>query len=160
MRVREIMRTEIVTVRTDTSVAELVDVLQAGHAHGCPVLDAEHRLVGFVSQEDVLFGSLGRPPLEDGEETARRVEHVMTSPAIQAHADAELRDVAEMMWRFGIRHLPLVEENRLVGIVSALDFARLFADGTLTLAPAERREAGSSESRTAARPDEPTSEPA
>jgi CBS domain-containing protein len=131
------MSSKVVTVPADLPVSELVDLLQEQHVHGAPVIDSDDRLIGFVSQEDVILGSLGRPPVKDGEEVTRLVRHIMTSPAVQGHEESDLQDIALMMWRFRIRHLPIVRDQQVTGIVSALDFTRLFGEGKLIFAPSD-----------------------
>ena len=61
----------------------------------------------------------------------------MSSPAVQAHEESDLQEIALMMWRFRIRHLPIVRDQQVTGIVSALDFTRLIGEGRLVFAPAE-----------------------
>lgn len=66
MKVKDLMNSAVVTVRADQAVSELFDILQEAHVKGAPVLDGTGALVGFVSQEDVMFGSLevvGKPKL-------------------------------------------------------------------------------------------------
>ena len=137
MKVKDVMSSQVVTVPADLPVSELVDLLQEQHVHGAPVIDPDDRLIGFVSQEDVILGSLGRPSVEDGAEVKRLVRHIMTSPAVQGHEESDLQEIAMMMWSFRIRHLPIVRDQQVTGIVSALDFTRLFGEGRLVFAPSD-----------------------
>ncbi len=140
MLVEDLMQTDVLTVSEDLPVARLVDMLQAAHVHGAPVVDDEQRLIGFVSQEDVLLGTLGtldgdgndeREAGDDGE-PPHRVRDIMTAPAIYTTTQASLADVGNMMWRLRIHHLPVVTRGRVVGIVSSLDFTRLLSQDGLT----------------------------
>ncbi|MBD3868122.1 MAG: CBS domain-containing protein [Acidobacteria bacterium] len=124
MQVKDLMNTGVVTVRADQSVSELFDILQEAHVKGAPVLDEAGALVGFVSQEDVMFGSLGG----GREAEAARVADIMTSPAMSVTATTTVTELAKMMWRFRIHHMPVVQGDRVVGIVSSLDFCRLAAE--------------------------------
>ncbi len=117
------MNAEVVTVRVDQPVSELFDLLQEAHVKGAPVLDRSGTLVGFVSQEDVMFGSLGSG--RDGAPAV--VEEIMTSPAMSVVETTTVQELAEMMWRFRIHHMPVVRADKLVGMVSSLDFCRLAA---------------------------------
>lgn len=146
------MRDGVMTVGEETPVSELVDRLQEAHVHSAPVVDEQGNLVGVVSQEDVILGSLGLPPggevvpdaVQDPVSSARIVRHIMTAPAISTTLETSLIDVARMMWQFRIHHLPVVQAGRVVGMVSSLDFPRLFTEGRIV----ERRKAQA----TAARP--------
>ncbi len=124
MRVKDVMQTAVVTVSEDLTIPVLLDTLQQAHVHGAPVVDDYGELVGFVAQEDILVGSLGRSD-SDGEVT---VADIMTSPAITVAPDSDLHDLARMMWRFRIHHVPVVSGSAVVGIVSSLDFCRLAAE--------------------------------
>ena len=123
MQVGDLMNAEVVTVRVDQSVSELFDLLQEAHVKGAPVLDHSGTLIGFVSQEDVMFGSLGGG--RDGAEAV--VEEIMTSPAMSVVESTTVQELAEIMWRFRIHHMPVVRADKLVGMVSSLDFCRLAA---------------------------------
>ena len=124
MQVKDLMNTAVVTVRVDQKVSELFDILQEAHVKGAPVLDGAGALVGFVSQEDVMFGSLGG---SRGAEAAE-VADIMTSPAMSVTEATTVEELARMMWRFRIHHMPVVRGDRLVGMVSSLDFCRLAAE--------------------------------
>ena len=123
MQVGDLMNAEVVTVRVDQSVSELFDLLQEAHVKGAPVLDLSGALVGFVSQEDVMFGSLGSG--RSGAEPV--VGEIMTSPAMSVVETTTVQELAEMMWRFRIHHMPVVRADKLVGMVSSLDFCRMAA---------------------------------
>jgi CBS domain-containing protein len=137
---RDLMQREVVTVREDVPLADLADLLQQARIHGAPVVSADGRLVGIVSQEDVLFGSMSGPPGGDGDTLARggagesyvtRVGDIMTSPPVTATEETNLRDLCKLMWRLRLRHVPIVEKGKLTGIVSSMDLCRAIADGTI-----------------------------
>jgi CBS domain-containing protein len=123
MRARELMNTEVVTIREDSHVDLLCDLFQVAHVHGVPVLDAGGELVGMVSEEDVIFGTMGLP---DG-----RVRDIMTSPAVCATEETDVVELCRMMWGMRIHHIPIVLEGRVTGIVSSLDLARAVAEGSI-----------------------------
>lgn len=124
MQVKEFMNTSVVTVAVDRTVSELFDILQEAHVKGAPVLDKSGALVGFVSQEDVMFGSLGG----GRDATAAVVGDIMTSPAMSVTEGTTVQELARMMWRFRIHHMPVTRADRVVGMVSSLDFCRLAAE--------------------------------
>jgi len=137
MQARDLMQRDVVTVREDLTVGELADVLQQAHIHGAPVVREDGGLVGFVSQEDVLFGNMGGPPghhdAEPGPEGSRdayvvRVGDIMTAPAVSATEDTDVRDLCRIMWRLRVHHVPIVRDGKVTGIVSSLDLCRVVAD--------------------------------
>ena len=142
MVARDLMQKEVLTVSEDDLLADLCDLLQQAHIHGAPVVAKDGRLVGFVSQEDVLFGSMSGPPRDEdgpgrGEESSGvfrpTVRDIMTSPAVSAMEDTGLRDVCRMMWRLRLHHLPIVNEGKVTGIVSSLDLCRAISDGQIPI---------------------------
>ena len=122
------MCTAVVKVREDLPVGDLIDLFQQEHVHGAPVVDEGDELVGFVSQEDVLFGMMGTASGSGEEEAdAPRVADIMTSPAVFATEQTSLADVCRLMWQLRIHHVPIVRQGKVTGIVSTLDVSRVVA---------------------------------
>jgi CBS domain-containing protein len=137
MRAKDLMQREVATVRTDVPLAELADMLQQAHIHGAPVVADDGVLVGFVSQEDVLFGTMTGPPdppegdrhIPRTDEFVTRVGDIMTAPAVTATEETDVRDLCRLMWRLRLHHIPIVRDDKVMGIVSSLDLCRVIADG-------------------------------
>ncbi len=127
MDVKELMRADVLTVDEQMPVGQLLDLMTAAHVHSAPVVGADGELIGIVSQEDILVGGLGSG---GSEETADLiVSDIMTSPAMGVSTSVAPLDVARLMWRFHIHHVPVIDtENRVIGIVSSLDFCRVLAE--------------------------------
>lgn len=105
-----------VTVRADMKVAALCDLLQERNVNGAPVVDAQGRLVGVVTQEDIIYGAMGSPavdagagPGRPGDEPAgtaaragvhpsRRVVSVLRGRHLQAAPPAPLRPGERPFW--------------------------------------------------------------
>ena len=130
MKARDLMQSDVITVREDASVGQLCDIFQAKHVNGVPVLGQEGDLVGIVSEEDVLFGAMGIPE-EDAAASTTRVGDIMTSPAICATEETDVVELCRMMWGMRIHHIPIVSGTRVTGIVSSLDLVRAVAEGAL-----------------------------
>ena len=124
---RDVMGTGVVKVRADLPVGDLVDLFQQEHVHGAPVVDEADELVGFVSQEDVLFGMMGTAGGESDPADGPRVGDIMTSPAVFATEQTSLADVCRLMWQLRIHHVPIVRQGKLTGLVSSLDVSRAVA---------------------------------
>ncbi len=68
MRARDLMTSEPVTVREEMTIGELCDLLQARNINGAPVVDRRGHLVGIVTQEDIIYGTMGHPtPAKDAD---------------------------------------------------------------------------------------------
>lgn len=105
--------------RTD-SVADVVKLL-AGRRIGCvPVVDEQDRVVGIFSERDVIYGlsTRGAVMLE------LPVGEVMTSPAETIDKDVPILSALSLMTRRRIRHLPIVEDGRMIGFISIGDLVK------------------------------------
>ena len=143
MRVQDVMTIEVVTARPSTSLKDVAAELSRRRISGMPVVDDTGRIVGVVSEADILakeqpegehhssrFARLLHR--DDGGERASRfdaavVSEAMTSPAttIEGHMPAAI--AAQQMTERGINRLPVVQQGRLVGIVTRADLVRAFA---------------------------------
>ena len=128
MLARDLMSTDVVTILEDAPVAQLCDVLQAAHAQGVPVLNAQGELVGIVTEDDILYGTMGTP---DKNGSVVLVRDIMTSPAICATEDTDVVDLCRLLWGMRIHRIPILLDGKVTGIVAALDVVRAVAEGTL-----------------------------
>ena len=64
MRAKDLMQDKVLTVHEDDVADDLLDVFVTEHIHGAPVLDHEGNLVGVVTQQDLLFGSMTKGTAE------------------------------------------------------------------------------------------------
>jgi len=128
MRAKDLMNTEVVTIGEDAPVSQLCDVLQAAHATGVPVLNAQGELVGIVSEDDILYGTMG---VFEKEGRPVLVRDIMTSPAVCATEDTDVVELSRMLWGMRIHRIPILSEGRVTGIVTTLDVVRAVAEGAL-----------------------------
>jgi CBS domain-containing membrane protein len=128
MRVKDIMTSEVTTLRRNEKLTLANDVMQLGRIRHLPVLDDEgQELVGIVSQRDLFRGALARA-LGYGEHASRRmldtlfVKDVMTTDLITTTPDTPLAEAAQLLMKHKIGCLPVVTDGRLVGILTETDF--------------------------------------
>ncbi|HUP31780.1 MAG TPA: CBS domain-containing protein, partial [Gaiellaceae bacterium] len=137
MRVRDIMSSPVVTVSADTPLREVAALLVERGISGMPVVDAERRVLGVVSEGDILVRERGAGRarfdllawLSESEEAeleaklrARTAGETMTRPPVTIAADAPLAKAAAYIVDRGVNRLPVVDaERRLVGIVTRAD---------------------------------------
>jgi CBS domain-containing protein len=141
MKVRDVMSRDVVSVSRDMPLKELAALLSERRISGVPVVDDE-RVVGVVSEADVLMKQVGRPvsrrrPLEwifgeqqDPEELRRRLASTagdaMTAPAVTIDAGRSLREAAALMVDAKVNRLPVTTDDRLVGILTRADLVRAY----------------------------------
>lgn len=116
IRVRDYMVLEVEHLTSSTTIGEAIDRLTRSRHHGLPVTDANGVLVGFISAKELLRNANHR-------ET--RLTEIIRPGTYTATPEMALDDVARIMFRFGLRDLPIVDEQgRLCGVVSNLDIVR------------------------------------
>ncbi len=110
---------DVVTVTAGSTIAEAVDLLNSKRIGAVVVVDGR-RVVGILSERDVVR-HLGR---DWGALSSRPVREVMTQTVVTASRFATIADVMERMTERRIRHMPVVENGDLVGIVSIGDVVK------------------------------------
>jgi len=141
MKIAELMSTELVTATPDMSLKEAARRLATHGVSGLPVVDADDKVVGVLSEADVVAKEVDQRrasgnalvrllegPLLDERFDAVTVGEAMSDPAVVIRADKEVADAAARMLSEGINRLPVVDgDGRLVGIVTRADLVRAFA---------------------------------
>jgi CBS domain-containing protein len=120
----------VITGRTGTPVKEAAALLAEHAITALPVLDEDDRLVGMVSEADVLANRVAHDPRshlrrdEGHPDAAHSVGEVMTTPVVAMAAGADTADVADLMLQYDVRSVPIVDGPTVVGIVSRRDLLR------------------------------------
>jgi CBS domain-containing protein len=138
MQAKDVMTKQVVTAGVDTPVAELAQQLVRHRVSAVPIVDADGRLIGIVSEGDLM-----RRPETGGarhrswwlamfavpEERAREyikahggsARDVMTRDVVTVTEDASLEEIAALLEEHRIKRVPVIREGRLIGIVSRAD---------------------------------------
>ncbi len=114
--VRETMQRKVVTIEEDTSAYRAAEIFRDHSIASLVVVRGGHP-VGIVTERDVTQRFL----LLDERPSAVPVRRFMSSPIFCATPDMDLRQALERMDHLGIRHLPVAEQGKLVGIISLRD---------------------------------------
>ena len=129
--VRDIMTVEVTTLGRNDTLLLAKDIMNLGRVRHFPVVE-DDELVGVVSQRDLYRASLGTV-MQYGEKAQRAflesvaVKEVMADP-ISISPDATVRDAARLMMEHKIGCLPVLEDSRLVGIVTETDMLQVVVD--------------------------------
>lgn len=115
MKVREIMTTPVVSVRTDTATADIAELLTGRRISGAPVVDDAGNVVGLVSEFDLMSRA------------GQTAADVMTPGIISVTEDTDVDDVRHLLVDRRIGRVPVVAGGTLVGIVSRGDIVKLLA---------------------------------
>jgi len=130
LRVVELMTIDPITVGVDAPLEDAEELMRRNHVTGLPVVDLAGRLVGVISQTDVLFlASPSVRALVRREPSGVRVGEVMSSPPITIDSGARVRDAAIRMAESHLHRLVAVDDHgRPIGVISAMDFVALAAE--------------------------------
>jgi CBS domain-containing protein len=146
-RVVDLMTTEVIKVYPDTKVSEIARLMATRDVSGIPVVDAADQVLGLVTEKDMIVRNtrLKLPnfimildmviSLETPRHYEERLEHIlgttaeeiMTDSVVTIKPDATIEELAELMIDRHINPIPVVEHDRLVGIISRSDIIRMMA---------------------------------
>ena len=119
----EIMTTPVISAREDASVRDVALQLLSGVFSGMPVTDYENKITGIISELDIIKS------VKNGKDlTATLVSDIMTTDPVTAREDATAEEFIRIMEEFYIIRLPIVKDEKLVGIVSRSDVLRAIVD--------------------------------
>lgn len=143
LTVRDVMTTPVVTVRRETPLKDVARLLIDRGVSGVPVVDAAGTVVGVISEGDFLvkeqgpgeirhrrlarlLGESHETQVQLGKIAARTAGEAMTSPVVTIAPESAIQDAAATMTRRSVNRLPVVDDGRLVGIVTRADLLRAY----------------------------------
>jgi acetoin utilization protein AcuB len=134
MFVRDRMSSPAVTITPDTSLQAALTLMHEHRFRRLPVADEKGRLVGIVSERDLLYASPPPATLLSGLElnhllAGRRVDEIMTSNVLTATPDTFVEDAARLMVDHKVGGLPVVDgDNQVVGVITETDVFKAFIE--------------------------------
>jgi CBS domain-containing protein len=141
VRIKEIMTTDVLTVRSTTPLKEAAVLLAQHRISGLPVVDAQGHVVGVLSEGDILFKEIGArdkpslferlvaaPPSGlDLKLAATTAGEAMSAPALTISPNRPVTEAANVMIDEGVKRLPVIgDDGVLIGIVTRADLVRAF----------------------------------
>jgi CBS domain-containing protein len=135
MRAHQIMTRPVITVAPETPIVDAANTMLQRHISGLPVVNKVGQLVGIISEGDFIrrseIGTQRRPSrflkfiLGSGKEATdfvhehgRKVAEIMTPDPLTINEDTDLEKIVELMEKNGVKRLPVMRGDKLVGIVS------------------------------------------
>jgi CBS domain-containing protein len=155
MQVRDVMTANVISISAQATILEAARSMLRNRISGLPVVDAEGRLVGIVTEGDFLRRSEigterrrpkwlefvlgpGRMAEEYVHVAGRKVEDVMTRDPVSVGEDDDLQTIVELMERRRVKRLPVLRGGKIVGIISRANLMRAL----VSLARTEEAPAG------------------
>lgn len=122
-RIREYMDTVVPTLSPETGIMMAIDFLLRHRVTGAPVVDADGRLAGMITETDLLRlvteGIQGEPPVD------ATVAEYMTTDVITVSPTVDIYYIAGMFLTNKFRRLPVVENGKIVGAITRFDLLRV-----------------------------------
>jgi CBS domain-containing protein len=150
MKARDVMVSPVFTVKPTSTIREAAKIFMERRISAVPVLDDQGKLVGIISEGDLMHRSETRTERKQSwwlealtsNETlaaeytkahARKVADVMTQHVITATPDTPLHEIATLLEKHSIKRVPIVEGGQLVGIVSRANLVQALASARKSL---------------------------
>ena len=133
LRVRDLMTEGVFAVEVNDNLATVSDLMDERNIRHAPVMQ-DGKLIGLISHRDLLRyalkGQAGAPPeVERAAQLTLTAGEIMTQEIATATPDQDIREAARLMIEHKYGCLPVLEDSRLVGILTESDFVRFLAAG-------------------------------
>lgn len=142
MKARDVMTTPVITLRPDTPVNAAAALLVSHGFTAAPVMDAAGRVIGIVTETDLVRGRVVPEGWAVAELPMPPVVSVMTPSPMCMRPEDDLADLVALMLDTRTRSIPIVDNGELVGIVTRRDVLRVVARRELTTQDVLRRRGG------------------
>jgi CBS domain-containing protein len=131
VKVKDLMQAEVVTLRVTDTLEAADTFMRAGLIRHLPVIDADNYLVGLIAQADVVKASASSVRLHaPGKDELGMIlaRDVMVTDIMTTAPDTEIVEAVDLLVRGRLSCLPVVENSRLVGILTETDCLRYLSD--------------------------------
>jgi CBS domain-containing protein len=123
MEIREVMTGSVVTARADAPVREVAEIMRERNVGSVVLVDGDGEAVGFITDRDLAVSVLA-----DGHDgSAAAIDHAST-PVVTGAPAMDVEEAAQLMVHHGIRRLPILDDDRLTGILTLDDLAVRIGD--------------------------------
>ncbi len=129
--ITSIMSTHLVTVTKKNTILEAIDLLVKHNITGLPVVDRKMRLVGVVSEKDVLtLVYCLKTKTYDSTKMSQTIENVMTTEVTSFDINDRLSDICKCLMESDFRRVPILSDGKLTGIISRKDLLQAGPGGS------------------------------
>ena len=118
VKAKDIMTTNVITVKKDMLLTNAIALLLRWHISALPVVDDEGKMIGIVSEIDLVNLAF------DGNAADTTIEEIMVTDIVSFSPNTELADLVQTFSKRHLRRVPIIDEGKVVGIVSRRDILR------------------------------------
>jgi len=118
MRVKDLMATSVTCVRPETSIQQVAKQMKQENIGSVPVCNDRGEALGIVTDRDIVIRSVSE---ENGPKTAK---DIMTTNLVFANPNMDTHEAALLFAKYQVRRLPVVVNNKIVGMLAMADIAR------------------------------------
>ncbi len=127
MQAKDIMTKNVVVLKADNKIFETIDVLVGNKISGAPVVNAEGKIIGIVSEKDLL---IALDFLGEKKAAMAQVHEFMTRDVVLLSEETPIKEISQTLVRENIKRIPIVKDEQVVGIVSRRDILRAIREQT------------------------------
>jgi len=124
MLIKDIMTHEVIAIGPEIPIIDAVTMMKLRNIQHFPIMDKDGQLVGIVSERDLLIISSEHEFAPDDVELKDPINKIMTQHVKTCSSLEPIEDVAKRMLKQNIGSMPVIDNNKLVGIVTAKDFLK------------------------------------
>lgn len=121
MQAKDIMTKNVIVLKADSKIFETIDVLVGNKISGAPVINAEGKIIGIVSEKDLL---IALDFLGEKKAAMAQVHEFMTRDVVLLSEEAPIKEISQTLVRENIKRIPIVKNDQVVGIVARRDILR------------------------------------
>lgn len=123
MQVKDFMSTPVITVEMDTPLTEIREIMEEKGIHALPVVAKENN-------EQTIKGIITSSDLNNGIDSTTTLGEVMVPSSVHVvHVDSSAKAAANMMLKHHVHHIVAMDNGKITGMISSLDFVKLVAEG-------------------------------
>jgi len=126
MIARDIMTRKVYTIRSEASAQEAAQLLDQHRISGLPVVDEGNDIIGIVTEADII---------SKVDKEGLRVSDIMSTEVTSVNEETTVSEIALLLTERKIKRVPVVQDGKLVGIVSRADIVHAVAQGHLIIRP-------------------------
>ena len=118
MKVKDLMSTSIISARPEMSITEVARRMRQADVGAIPVCDDKGRVLGIITDRDIVVRMV------TGDENPKTAAEIMTMDPVFATPNMNTHQAAILMAKHQVRRLPVIDNDRLIGLLSMADIAR------------------------------------